>query len=67
MDDVADELRRCIEQACTDDTPMALAATRRARELLALLEGHMIDLARAEGVVWAAIRRGPWPGPPDAA
>ena len=67
MDDVADELRRCIERAFSPETVEALAATRRARELLALLEGRVVDLARAEGRTWATVARGPWPGPPDAA
>ena len=59
MDDVTEELHRCVDRAIYGSTVESLRASRRARELLALLEGHTIDLARAEGR--------PWQGPPDAA
>jgi hypothetical protein len=66
--DVVEELHRCVEQAFVGAPEEALAAVRRARELLAWLEGRAVDLARAEG--WgprplALVRRGP--EPPDAA
>ena len=57
MDDVTDELHHCIDRIFDGSPIEALTATRRARELVALLEGRIIDLARAESSA----------GPPDAA
>lgn len=67
-DDVAFELHHCVERAVSGTAGDVLLAARRARELLALLEGRAVDLVRAEGwgLARLAVRRQA-PDPPDAA